>query len=320
MHPSLAAVLAYLHLRARVLGRQLAELGLVRGVLLGALLVLFVGKAVETLATHADLQWLVPVLGLGSCLGAHRRRTDLTFLHLASPDARRWLWVEYTVLLLPLGGMLLSLGHAGAAVCLLPVPVLATLPLPRALNRPGERWTSIFRSEAFEWVSGFRQRGLALLWLGAVGGAVWQRHTLVPAVGLVGWALALGGCYDTPEPPEMLLLHRGRAGGVLARKLLLALTLYGLTAAPLLYLVWLSPAGGAGTALLGGWGALVVSMVVLAKYAFYPHATLLRLTQGGVVAVALLPLLNSTYTPLLPAVLGGLIWKSRQRLQQHWHD
>ncbi|UOQ70619.1 hypothetical protein [Hymenobacter cellulosilyticus] len=155
-------------------------------------------------------------------------------------------------------------------------------------------------------------------WVAAVGGATWQHATVVPAVVLVAWSLLLTSIYAIPEPATMVTVYSGPAA-FWRRKLLLGLGLYLLTAAPLLLLAGTSPAGwgGASGALL--WGMLVLSMSIMAKYAFYPHATLLRLTQGGAVALALLPLLDASYAPLLAAGLVGLIWKSRHRLKPYWH-
>ena len=59
-------------------------------------------------------------------------------------------------------------------------------------------------------------------------------------------------------------------------------------------------------------------MVVLAKYAFYPHATLGRLTQAGVVVVGLSVLSsNPAYGVLLVACFLGLLLKSRSKLGQY---
>ncbi|WP_426492267.1 hypothetical protein [Hymenobacter sp. 102] len=75
------------------------------------------------------------------------------------------------------------------------------------------------------------------------------------------------------------------------------------------------PAGTGGTLGLLAWCAVVLAMLVMAKYAFYPHATLSRLTQAGAVLVAVSILgTNPAYIALLTACFLGLILKSRQQL------
>jgi hypothetical protein len=79
-------------------------------------------------------------------------------------------------------------------------------------------------------------------------------------------------------------------------------------------------AGPGAAGLLWLWGAVIVTMVVLARYAFYPSALLVRLTQGGVVALALLGVGHPVYPALLVVVFVGLIWKSQQRLAMYRPD
>ena len=158
------ALRAYLFLRWRLLVRLLVEVGWVRLGILLPMLVLSVGRGVVVAAGHPMGKWAVPV-GVALLLAsAHRQRADLRFLTISAPGYRRWLAVEYLLWGIP------------AAVVLV-------------LFRPGEprewvwywhRWwrgcrrcarlpstkhkaRSLFRSEAFEWVSGLRAvgRGLA---------------------------------------------------------------------------------------------------------------------------------------------------------------
>ncbi|PJJ60124.1 hypothetical protein [Hymenobacter chitinivorans] len=309
---------AYLRLRLLVLGRLLAEVGWVRLLLLGGMLIVAAGKLLELLLAKPQLQWAAPALGLSLSWSGYRQRTDLDFLPIVSPRYKTWLSVESALLLGPVWGLLLGLGHFGAALATVAAGLLGPfLPLGRK-SATQRRRRSLFRSDAFEWVSGFRRPVLGLGWLAAVGAAAWQHATVVPAGALLAWSLLLTTLYAIPEPSTMVTGYRGPVAFG-RRKLLLALGLYLLTALPLLGLAGLSPAGWGGTlgALL--WSLLVLSLSILAKYAFYPHATLLRLTQAGAITMALLPLLDAAYAPLLAAALGGLLWKSRKRLQLYWH-
>jgi hypothetical protein len=117
----------------------------------------------------------------------------------------------------------------------------------------------------------------------------------------------------------MLLPALRQPGAWLRRRVALALLYYSATTAPFVLLMSLSQAGWGGAAALWLWGAAVLGMVVLARYAFYPHALLVRLTQGGVLTTCLL-FGHPIYPALLFVVFLGLIWKSRQQLSTFRHD
>ncbi|UOQ70618.1 hypothetical protein [Hymenobacter cellulosilyticus] len=107
---------AYLRLRLRVLGRLLVEVGWVRLLLLGGLLVVTGGKLIELLLSKPHLQWAGPTLGLLMSWSGYRQRTDLGFLQIVSPRYKSWLSVESALLLVPVWGVLLGLGYLGAAL------------------------------------------------------------------------------------------------------------------------------------------------------------------------------------------------------------
>lgn len=116
----------------------------------------------------------------------------------------------------------------------------------------------------------------------------------------------------------MLLPALRRPQAWLWRRVGLALLYFALTAAPFAWLLGTTRASGAGALLL--WGGAVQIMVVLARYAFYPNALLVRLTQGAVVAVACLLFGHPVYPVLLLVAFFGLIWKSRRQLSTFRND
>ncbi|RTQ52458.1 hypothetical protein EJV47_05450 [Hymenobacter gummosus] len=310
----------YLLLRLRTQARQWAELGWWR-----ALLLLFIGagagaQLLRLLAAHPAAQWVLPPLVLLAVAGAHRQRTDLQFLQLTAPQYRRWLLGEYALLGLLAAAWLLPFGYwSGAGLRVLLPPLAAWL--PPAAERIARQHRSLVRAEAFEWVSGLRRRLGWLLWLALLAGAAALRqHTAAPAGALAAWLLVVVSFYDTPEPLPMLLTGARSPAHWLRARVGWAAVYFTLTAAPLLALLVLSPAGWAGAALLLGWSLTVLTMVVLAKYTFYPHLTILRYAQAGVVALGLLILADSVYVALLAAVLVGLLWRSRYRLKTYRYD
>ncbi|MBC8082413.1 MAG: hypothetical protein H7Z21_04320, partial [Hymenobacter sp.] len=186
----------YFRLRLRILSRQLAELGWWRGLLLAPVLVAAIGNGLVGLARHETGQWVVPPLLLLLVLSQHRRRADLDFLHLSAPGFRPWLAVEYALWSGPAVLVLLRFGRVGAALLTLVLgPLAAWVPAARtqATTRHGR---SVFRSEAFEWVSGFRQAGLWVGWLALVLAAGWWRpYPVAPALALGAWVLLLTALY-----------------------------------------------------------------------------------------------------------------------------
>lgn len=312
---------AYLRLRARVVGRQVRELGWWRLVVLGLLLGVALARALVLAAGSASMAWLVPVAVGVLLASAHRRRNDLPFLQLAVPHPQQWMALEYALLAGPVALALLALGR--------PAPVLPTVLLAAgaawvpaaAADSATRRRPSVFRSVAFEWVSGAR-RGLLLAWLGLLVGAVYARHTAAgPAAALVLWLLLLAPMYGTPEPWQQLLPVLRSPAAWLRGRVGWGLLYFGLTSAPLAWVLAGSPAGRGGAVALLAWSALVLTMLILAKYTFYPQAMLGQLAQAGVLVVALSIVgSNPAFVALLLACFLGLLWKSARRLSQFRHD
>ncbi|MBO2009285.1 hypothetical protein [Hymenobacter negativus] len=310
------ALRAYLFLRLHLLGRLLREVGAVRLGLLGPMLVLAGGRGLLLAAAHAQGQWAVPVLTMLLLASAHRQRADLRFLATSAPGFWQWLAVEYLLLALPVALVLLLFRDWGAALLTIVLAPWAALLPPRQESRSSRHKAhSLFRSEAFEWVSGMRTGGL-WAWPLLLAGAVWQHQSpLGPIVALVLWLLLLLAYYGTPEPVTMLVLAARTPRQFLRRRLLLGLGYAGLSAAPFFWLLAVGPAGTGGTLAVGLFWLGLVGLIILAKYAFYPNATHIRTIQALVVGVALLLPGNPVYPVLLLVAVGGLIWQSQRRLQ-----
>ncbi|RPD48614.1 hypothetical protein DNI29_08345 [Hymenobacter sediminis] len=312
----------YLLLRARLLGRLLRELGWWRLLLLGTLLGLSTVRALVVAAGSPTVVWVVPVVVAGLAWSFHRQREDITFLELMAPRFRPWLAAEYALLTLPVVLLLLGLGRveaAGLTVALTAAVALA----PPAKDKAGRfRRGSLFRSVAFEWVGGSRRGWLPLLWLALLGAAAATRYTATgPVLAIIGWLLVLLEVYGPAEPWTLLLPVLHARGQWLRSRVGWGLLYFGLTVAPLAAVLALSPAGVGGTIALLFWCAVVLTMVVLAKYAFYPHATLSRLTQAGAVVVGLSVVgSNPAYSALLAACFLGLMLKSYRRLAMYRYD
>jgi|SRR6476469_1579082 len=168
------ALRAYLLLRGRLYGRLLRELGWLRLLVLGSMLLAAGSNALGRAAQHATGQWAVPVVLLVSVLSAHRQRSDLRFLATVAPGYRAWLAVEYGLLPLPIAVVLWAFGDVGAGLLTVGLaPLAAWLPPARELRSTTRRPRSFFRSEAFEWVSGMRGSRAWLLWPVLLAAAAW---------------------------------------------------------------------------------------------------------------------------------------------------
>ena len=308
---------AYLQLRWRLLGRQLLEIGWVQLAILIPVLAAAVSKVLLTATAQPQGQWAVPV-GLALLLAsAHRQRADLRFLLVSAPHFRRWLAVEYWLWAGPVAAVLLLLKDCGAAVLALGLAPLAALAPPvRETQSTRQRGRTLFRSGAFEWVSGMRASGAWVLWPALLAGALWQHATpLGPVLALCGWLLVVVTYYGVPEPITLLVLAARKPGPFLRRRLLLGLSYAGLSAAPFLWLLAAGPAGTGGAVAVGLAWLGMVALIILTKYAFYPHAMHIRITQALVVGVALTVPGNPVYPVLLLVAVGGLIWQSQRRLR-----
>ena len=307
---------AYLLLRCRLLLRLLREIGWLRLALLLPVGLAALGRGLVLAARHPQAQWAVPVLVAGQLAAMHRQRADLRFLATSAPHFRRWLAVEYALVALPLAGTLAAFHDWGAALLTVALaPLAALLPAARDSQRTQHRARSLFRSEAFEWVSGVRTGGL-WVWPLLLAGALWQ-HTspLGPGVALLVWLLVALGCFGTPEPTTMLVLAARSARQFIWRRLGLGVGYAALTAAPFFGLLAVGPAGVGGAVAVGAFWLGLVVLLILTKYAFYPNVMHMRTTQGLVLAVALTLFAHPIYPVLLLVAVGGLIWQSQRRLR-----
>ena len=306
----------YLCMRSLLLGRLLREIGTLRLAVLLPVLVLLVSRALLVAAAHSQAQWLVPPVLVLLLASAHRKRADARFLASSAPLFQRWLAVEYGLVVLPVAMLLACFqdwGSSGLTLAL--APGVAWLPPAREGRSTRQRARSLFRSEAFEWVSGVRGGGL-WAWTTLLAGALWQRQSpLGPVVALGIWLLVVMGFFGTPEPVTMLVLSGRSAATWLWRRLLLGVGNAALTAAPLLWVLASGPVGWAGALAVGVAWLGLVSLLILTKYAFYPNATHIRTTQALVVGVALLLPGNPVYPVLLLVAVSGVIWQSHRRMR-----
>jgi hypothetical protein len=113
----------------------------------------------------------------------------------------------------------------------------------------------------------------------------------------------------------MLVLMGSSAPVLLRRRLLLGLGYAGLTAAPFAWVLGSAAGVGAGLAVGLAW-LVLVALVILTKYAFYPNGLQIRISQALLIAITFTLPGHPAYLPLLLVAAGGLWWQSQRRLRQ----
>ncbi|WP_460583667.1 hypothetical protein [Hymenobacter arcticus] len=305
-------------MRLILLGRLLLEIGWLRLLLAVPLLLLGLLQTLASLSKQPHGLWAVPLLVGWTVLGAHRQRADAQWLATVAPAHRPWLAWEYALLTLPMALGLLALRAYGPAA-LLPglAALVAWVPPARPPAATRHRWRSLFRSEAFEWVGGARATKALWIWPLLVALAAWQRASaLAPIVALVAWLLVVLVCFGTPEPVTMLALAARTPRQFLRRRMALGLGYAAATALPFWLLLGAGPAGWGSALGVALFWLTLAGMVILTKYAFYPNASHIRLTQGLVLAVGLMGAWHPAYPPLMLTIAAGLVWQSQRRLRQ----
>ena len=307
---------AYLSLRSCLTGRQLREVGWLRLALLVPMLLVVIGHGLLVAAGHPWGQWMVPLAVALLLASGHRQRDDLRFLATSAPGYQQWLAVEYALLALPVAVVLALFKDGGAAALTLGLaPWAAWLPAAREAQSTRLHGRSIFRSEAFEWVSGLRAGG-GWAWPLLLAGAIWQHEApLGPVLALGGWLLVVLVSYGVPEPLSMVVLAGRTPRQFLGWRLALGLGMAVLTAAPFFWLLGVGPAGVGGAVAVALFWLGLVGLIILSKYAFYPNVLHIRSTQALVVGVALTMPGQPVYPVLLLVAVGGLIWQSQRRLR-----
>ena len=230
-------ILIFLELHTKQLGRLLKELGLVRSLIVLALLAFTLARTytLEPPLTYALVALLVFLL-----TSLHTFRKDRAFLKILGVQSYRLYAVEYHLLATPfyiellLNGRWVELMAVLATVSFIP---LLSVSIQRKANTA--RGLAALPPEAFEWKSGLRRHGMliGLLYLLAL---MCYSYPFVALLVIVVFTFIVTTFYNESEPRAMVEAFGGSPATFLLGKWRVQLTLFWLGCAPLLLLFLLA--------------------------------------------------------------------------------
>ena len=195
----MVTILLKLHLKQ--LGRLLRELGVIRSVIVIAL-VFFTLARINTLTS--PLTYVVVIIVFLSIASLHAFRKDKAFLQLINDQTRPLYLVEYHLLAIPVYGALLLNFHWLEVTCLLLGVTLIPFVTIRA-NSKGNRIRSLsfIPALAFEWKSNLRKQGL---WIGLlyVSALALYAYSFVTLLVIVIFTFIVTTFYNEAEPRSMV--------------------------------------------------------------------------------------------------------------------
>ena len=198
------ATLLKLHLKQ--LGRALLELGVVRSIIVLAL-VFFTLARIYTLTP--PLTYVVAVLVFLSLISLHTFRKDKIFLQLIDVRPRLLYLVEYHLLASPVYLEFLLNSHwlevAGLLGVITLIPLVTVKPIFKASRI---RSLSFIPASAFEWKSNLRKQGI---WIGLlyVSALVLYAYPFVTLLVIVIFTFIVTTFYNEAEPRSMVEVFSG---------------------------------------------------------------------------------------------------------------
>lgn len=257
--------------------------------------------------------WLVLILVL------HLKRKDLTFMRSHIERFRLLLFIEYSLISIPvIGGLIYWNKYAEFAVFLILLTgiALSTKSIRKlTLNTWLQR---LIPDQCFEWKSGIRSSLLLLVPLYIIGIAVSGWPATVPVV-MILLGLITVGFNEKNEPLPMLLVFERSPNNLLLIKIRNHLLLFSLFVVPLMivYLVR-NPEYWYIVTIIFLLNILIQSYSVLTKYSFYqPHVLSGNQIFNILGSVSILvPLL----IPLVIVLGIRFYFKSVNNLNQYLHD
>jgi len=193
-----------LGIRLKQFWRILEDVGFLRILLvIPFTLVLVVGVGEFLMSTKP---YVLGGLLVGGLLYIHLSRKDAKVFALLNVPLYQLFWVEYAVLLIPIGLLLVWLGKweavVGLYVGIIPIGLVETGRLRLKRNSPWIRlgWLA---DGMYEWRYGLRRYGLllGLFWLAGLGGGMFM--PIAPICFLI-CMLLLPAFFDVMEPKEMM--------------------------------------------------------------------------------------------------------------------
>lgn len=308
-----------LQIRVKQFLREVMLLGIFRTVFL-MILFSFIIIAILKYTSQTPHIYFTAIIYLFIIMSIHHRRKDLNFLKTQIDFYKRILFVEYTILIIPLIMGLLYNQYYGIIGFILIVIVLisateSTLSL-KISNRKFLRWIP---DHCFEWKAGIRNFffWVTLIWI--MGLATSFNMGAVPVAVFILGLIPLG-FYEYGEPLPMILAYERNANNFLLYKIQMHIKLFSLLSFPLLFSFMAFHSDKWYIPVIEYVILLSVHLyIILIKYAFYEPNRKSRGSQ----TFGLIGIMGIFFFFLLPVVWVLSVYfyfKSKKNLKPYLYD
>jgi len=263
-------IIVYLKIRITQLLRAVASVGVFRILVLLALVAVF-GSVVYNLIQNPDYTWYLAVGFILPIIIWQYSRSDKVFMQTTFKYYYAFWFAEYTLILLPVLVLYLSLGYVVPALLMLAkVALIVVVPINRihaiSLNTPLQK---SIKPLVFEWKSGLRTTlfVFVFIWLMALGLSfvVW----IVPVFTIVLLIISFS-FYETGEPWQFITALEVNSTRFLVHKIKMQVFHISVVLLPLLILFIIFHSSLWYITLILFFIIVILSIyVILTKYAFY---------------------------------------------------
>lgn len=309
----------FLFIRRKQFFREVKVLGLIRCIFL-LILFGFVVTAILEYTSQTPHIYYTVVIYLVVIVSVHLNRKDLKFLKIRIDKYKRILFIEYTILTLPLlVGLLYNQYYGVVGLLLIAIGFISAMEKTFPLVISNNKLLQWIPDHCFEWRAGFRKNFLWILLIWIAGLATSFSLGTVP-VAIFILAVILMGFYEYGEPYPMLIAYEKNADNFLWNKIKMHIKLFSILFIPLFFSFiafhpdkWYIPVAEY---------VIFISLhiyIILTKYAFYQPNMKSRASQ----TFGLIGLLGIFFFFLLPVVWILTIYfyfKSKENLNFYMND
>ncbi len=306
-------------MRRNQLGRLFSELGLIRSILIMALITLAL-VATFNISHETPASNLVASITVFGILVFHLKRPDSRFLRICFEHPIKVLWFEYAIISIPILGILLFhqswLAGLGLTVAIVIIPFLNLSIGTIHLNSKVQR---LIPDYSFEWKAGFRKYLIpfSIVWLAGICGSFFLGSVPI-AMFLIGTMII--GFYEKFEALPILLSEEIGASEFMKRKVTRHLFLFALLNAPLIMaFILFHPTEFYIPLILLTLFSLLIVYVISLKYAFYTTEA-----NSGVgqilMSIGFLGVLIPFFTPVILLMTVRYYLKAQRNLNNYLHD
>lgn len=305
-------------LRLKMAGRIVKELGWLRTLLLVVLCIAFMRQLFVQKGT--GLQWSITILGCAVISTIHFRRSDTPLLRSVVVRYEYVLAAEYLLVTSPL--LLILMYHKAFAggMLLVAFAVMISFLYRRKNNRINSREGSGFPDFlilSYEWIAGLRKHKRWIILLLAAGAGASYFTYIGALVVIFGATAAAALFYSLNEPRRFIVLTSCSPAKFLSSKIGWGTGLYTIGTLPLWIVVLdFYPELYKYTALFWLANLILLTAVIIAKYAFYEEQKNMELPLSTIFAAVGLLLITPYLQIVVPLVMIYLWIRAIRKLKR----